>query len=93
MRFIRWRLGAQGRWYASTSCAPALTAWHLHSEEPMSARLTASNWLHAAASAMVEMPRPGQSGDAGFELIPKERLGKRYARQTIWRCLLPQPER
>ena len=58
--------GRKERWMLNGQVAPALTAWHLHSEEPMSAEAYRQQLAARCASAMVEMLQAGQSGDAGF---------------------------
>ncbi len=60
---------ARGRkevWSIAGQPAPALTAWYLPSEAPLSAELYRQQMAERCASAMADMLLAGQRGDAGF---------------------------
>ncbi len=59
--------GRKERWTLNGQAAPALTAWHLHSEEPLSAEAYRQQMAARCASAMVELLQAGQAGAAGFD--------------------------
>ncbi|PKM29138.1 MAG: exodeoxyribonuclease V subunit beta [Gammaproteobacteria bacterium HGW-Gammaproteobacteria-11] len=59
--------GRKERWMLHGQIAPALTAWHLHSDEPLTGEAYRQQMAARCASAMVELLQAGQSGQAGFE--------------------------
>ncbi|WP_185268696.1 exodeoxyribonuclease V subunit beta [Halopseudomonas xiamenensis] len=61
---------AKGRaevWTRQGQPAPALTAWRLDSEQPLSGEHYRSQMAERCASAMVELLQAGQHGAAGFD--------------------------
>ena len=63
-------VSAQGRkevWTLQGQPAPALTAWHLGSDEPLTGDHYRSDLAERCASAMVELLQAGQAGSAGFD--------------------------
>ena len=63
-------VAARGRsevWTVRGQPAPALTAWHLASAEPLTAEDYRREMAARCATAMVELLQAGQAGDAGFD--------------------------
>src|SRR5690606_31040631 len=63
-------VAARGRsevWTVRGQPAPALTAWHLVSAEPLTAEDYRREMAARCATAMVELLQAGQAGDAGFD--------------------------
>ena len=63
-------VNARGRkevWTLQGQPAPALTAWHLGSDEPLTGDHYRSDMAERCASAMVGLLQAGQAGTAGFD--------------------------
>ncbi|MGP0173495.1 exodeoxyribonuclease V subunit beta [Pseudomonas sp. NCHU5208] len=62
-------VGAQGRkecWTAQGQSQPALTVWHLHSDEPLSKKAYVETMAASAASEITALLNQGQRDQAGF---------------------------
>ncbi|SFM24265.1 exodeoxyribonuclease V subunit beta [Halopseudomonas yangmingensis] len=77
---------AQGRkeiWQRDGQAAPALTVWQLDSEQPLSGDEYRQQMAERCATAMVELLRAGQAGEAGFARPGQALVGVRPADMAV----------